>query len=309
MNASAESLPIAPAQEGQAPVKDRLTTTAFLATLFHGIVILGVTFAAPKGIDPPAPTLEVLLQGEDIGQPDNLSAEYLSDRNQKGNGNTDEQGRPSNPASSLIPVEQAGVADGNGSQFQDAAKGQRTAEVVSARGDQSEVDLRSGNPTPAQRAESPLALAASEPTPAASDAMDDSLRLRGKQDGKIEVIPNTRESRLAPYLDEWRRKMERLGTLNFPQVARQGPAPGNPVLEVAIGADGALQGIVVRRSSGSKELDQAAIRILRLGSPFDPFPADLRDVYDQLRFAYEWQFLEGGTTRGTVSVPATNVRD
>jgi hypothetical protein len=31
-----------------APVRDRLTTTLFLAALFHGIVILGVTFAAPK---------------------------------------------------------------------------------------------------------------------------------------------------------------------------------------------------------------------------------------------------------------------
>jgi len=310
VNASAESLPIAAAQEGQAPVKDRLTTTVFLAALFHGIVILGVTFAAPKGVDPPAPTLEVLLQGADIGQPDNLSAQYLSDRNQLGNGNTDEQGRPSNPAPSLIPVEQAGVADGNGSQFKDATQGTRSAEVVSARGDVSEVELNSGNPQPAQSSESPLALAAAEPTPAASDAVDDSLRLRGKQDGKLEVIPNTRESRLAPYLDEWRRKMERLGTLNFPQEVRQKGLPsGNPVLEVAIGADGTLEGIVVRRSSGSKELDRAAIRLLRLGSPFDPFPAELRESYDQLRFAYEWQFLEGGTTRGTVSVPSTNVRD
>ena len=309
MNAPAESLPI-DAQEGQAPVKDRLTTTVFLAALFHGIVILGVTFAVPKGLDPPAPTLEVLLQGEDAGQPDNLDAQYLSDRNQVGNGNTDEQGRPSNPASSMIPLDQAGISDGTGSQYQDATEGLQVTEVVSAKSDQNEVDFNSGKQQPSRRNETPLALASSAPSPIATDAVDDSLRLRGKQDGKVEVIPNTRESKIAPYLDDWRRKVEKLGSENFPQLAaRGGKATGNPVLEVAIRADGTLENIVVRRSSGRKELDQAAISILRLASPFNPFPSDLSDVYDQLRFAYEWQFLEGGTTRGTVSVPATDVRD
>jgi protein TonB len=65
------------------------------------------------------------------------------------------------------------------------------------------------------------------------------------------------------------------------------------VLEVAIRADGSLGQIIVRRSSGRKELDQAALSILRLASPFDPFPSDLRKKYDELRFAYEWQFLGG----------------
>ena len=35
------------AVEGAPPVNDRFTTTLFLAALFHGIVILGVTFALP----------------------------------------------------------------------------------------------------------------------------------------------------------------------------------------------------------------------------------------------------------------------
>ena len=49
------------AREGDAPVRDRLTTTLFLAALFHGIVILGITFAAPISNNRPTPTLEVLL--------------------------------------------------------------------------------------------------------------------------------------------------------------------------------------------------------------------------------------------------------
>lgn len=286
--------------EGDAPVKDRLTTTLFLAALFHGIVILGITFAGPLAGPQPPPTLEVvLLPGGDASAPDNPTAQYLAQRNQLGTGTTDERVRPANPASSPLPAQQEGVADGNGNEYREAVAGQLSNEFVSSRSERSEVDFRSGENQPAQDAQAPLALAVTAPSPIASNATDTTLRLRGRQDGKYEVLPNTRESILAPYLDSWRRKVEKLGTMNFPQVARAQPASANPVLEVAIRADGSLGAIVVRRSSGRKELDQAALSILRLASPFDPFPADLRKKYDELRFAYEWQFLGGP---GTVSV-------
>ena len=63
MNAAAPEtapLPI-DVREGSAPVKDRMTTTLFLAALFHGIVILGVTFAVPMLEKQPAASIEVLL--------------------------------------------------------------------------------------------------------------------------------------------------------------------------------------------------------------------------------------------------------
>ena len=310
MNAPAESVPfVADVQEGQASVKDRLTTTMFLAALFHGIIILGVTFAVPRGLDPPAPTLEVLLtMNEDTGQPVNLDADYLSDVNQVGSGNTEDDVRPANPASSIIPVQQAGTQDGNGSLYLDPTSGQRVTEFITARSDVSEVSFRDGQERPAQTAEIPAALAAVDPNQVATDAMDDSLRLRGRKTGEVEIIPNTRESKIAPYLDGWRGKVEMLGTRNFPQVIRQGTPTGNPVLEVSIRSDGKLTNVLVRRSSGRKELDQAAISILRMASPFDPFPTDLSEQYDELRFAYEWQFLEAGKP-GTLSVPATEVRN
>lgn len=299
--------PVVGPQEGDAPVKDRLTTTLFLTALFHGILILGITFAAPGSGKQPTPTLEVvLLTGADTSAEDNPTAQYLAQRNQIGTGTTDEYVRPANPASSTLPAQQEGVADGNGAEYREAVAGQLSNEFVSARSDRSEVAYRSGEDQPVRQAEAPLALAPTLPSPITTNATDTSLRLRGRQDGQYEIIPNTRESILAPYLDSWRRKIERLGTMNFPQVARAQPATANPVLEVSIRADGSLGEIIVRRSSGRKELDQAALSILRLASPFDPFPADLRKKYDELRFAYEWQFLDGGP--GAVSVGEDQLR-
>ena len=56
--------------------------------------------------------------------------------------------------------------------------------------------------------------------------------------------------------------------------------------------------MLIRRTSGSPELDQAALEILKLASPFDPFPPELAAKYRVLRFAYEWQFSGGAPGAG-----------
>ncbi len=75
------------------------------------------------------------------------------------------------------------------------------------------------------------------------------------------------------------------------------------MVEVGIAADGKLDRVLIRRTSGSPELDQAALEILKLASPFDPFPPELAAKYRVLRFAYEWQFSGGHPAPGSVSVP------
>jgi protein TonB len=119
------------------------------------------------------------------------------------------------------------------------------------------------------------------------------LRMRGEAVQQLWIAADTRESDVAVYLDSWRRKIERVGTMNFPDVARRQKLSGTPVIEVTIGADGKLLQSVLRRSSGHAEIDEAAMRILKLAAPYDPFPADLSVNHDEIRIAYEWQFLGG----------------
>jgi protein TonB len=131
-------------------------------------------------------------------------------------------------------------------------------------------------------------------------AADERLHLRGKPSADGLLRADTRESAIAGYLDGWKRRIERVGTLNFPNEARRRELSGNPVIEVAIRSDGSLQAVIVRRSSGHRELDDAAVAIVRLAAPFDPFPAAMRERYPVLRFAYEWQFLNGRLGSGAV---------
>ena len=116
-----------------------------------------------------------------------------------------------------------------------------------------------------------------------------SLHADGPRERTVSV--DTQEALFAGYLAAWKQRVELLGTLNFPDAARRAGLTGNPVLEVAIGADGGLREIVVVRSSQQKLLDQAALRILRLAAPFEPFPEEIRRQYDVLRFVYEWRFI------------------
>jgi protein TonB len=131
-------------------------------------------------------------------------------------------------------------------------------------------------------------------------AADENLHLKGDPSSDDRLLADTRESLIAGYLDGWKRRVERVGTLNFPDEARRQGMSGNPVLEVAIRADGRLEQVLVRRSSGHRELDIAALRIVRLAAPFNPFPAAMREQYPVLRFAYEWQFIRGRLGGGSV---------
>ena len=96
------------------------------------------------------------------------------------------------------------------------------------------------------------------------------------------------------YIAAWVRKVEDIGAMNFPAIARQLNLNTGPTLDVAIRADGSLQEVRIARSSGHAELDQAAQRIVRLGAPYAPFPLQLRQRYDVLHIARPWCFDPGG---------------
>jgi periplasmic protein TonB len=104
------------------------------------------------------------------------------------------------------------------------------------------------------------------------------------------ISTSTREYRYASYMEAWRRKVERIGNLNYPEEARRKGLYGNLILHVSVRADGSLEGVRVVRSSGQDVLDQAAVRIVELAAPFAPFPPDIAAETDLLDITRTWQF-------------------
>ena len=94
----------------------------------------------------------------------------------------------------------------------------------------------------------------------------------------------------AQYLYEWRARMERIGNQNYPAEARRLGLQGVVLMLVAINADGTLHDVQIRKSSGNKILDAAAIRRVKLAAPFAPLTQEMRKDTDILEIIRTWQF-------------------
>jgi protein TonB len=276
----------------------------FLAALIHGILIIGVTFNAVLGNEfKEAISLEVTIVADPdrfVDAPD--KAAYLAQASQHGAGNTRETARPSAPLQSNVPFDNAGDVDGQS--LMDANTHQKMADQrVSTRSKQS--NRVSDNPRDEPKPERSTAIAlesgteSSLPLPSSDEA---NLRIQDDDPRRLVTSVDTRESNVAGYLDRWKRKIEAIGVNYFPEKGITQGLAGSPTLEVTINASGQLGDVIVRSSSGSKILDQAALNILRRAAPFEPFPETIRIDFDQLRFAYKWQFAElGAETTASVN--------
>lgn len=285
--------------------RDRLSSTLFLAALFHGILILGVTFTGDRAARDPAPTsLDVVIVARDYAQraaPRNPA--LLAEQNLVGRGNAplDARLRTAPPAS---PVPAAPGPDRDGDLAPPARAGEaRAAEqrltALSPRRERVLPGAPGGAVRPVRQA---YVTGETQPTELVTDP-DAVTVIPDANPRELMVSANTRESRIAGYLNTWKNKVERVGTLNFPNASELATIRTYPVLEVAVTADGDLKEVVVRSSSGYRNLDQAAMEILRIAAPFEPFPEVLREDYDVLRFAYEWRF---GSAMGSGRITAVS---
>ena len=280
--------------ESSAP--DRLPPMIFLAALLHGIVIIGVTFNAVIGdYFSEAVSLEVTIVADPDKSFDRLDdAMYLAQASQEGSGNTDDQARPSAPLESNMPVDNIG--EENGDAFESTVAENRSADEVLAARENADRRVRNDpRIDPNDRSSTALAMeSGSEMTlPLPKDANANFL-VRDQNRRQIVISADTRQSNIAGYVDRWKRKIETVGQRYLPaQIALRGLS-GSPTLEVTIAASGALSEVIIRSSSGSSAIDQAALNILERAAPFEPFPEAIRADHPELNFIYKWQFQNQG---------------
>lgn len=293
MHAEALTVPIRP--------RDRLATTLCFALLVHGLLILGIGFTADDPTATGQRTLEiVLVNAPDDERPDR--ADYLADAAQRGAGNTDERTRPRSPDAT------------RGDPSADAVRGSGTARAAGREPDASADDAR----PPASDASDPVIAAtgahvqvaltlragAGSAAPAAfgTPVMLPSIPADTRAHTAVAysgdprerfISVNTDEALYATYLHAWRERVERVGNLNYPDEARRRGLDGALELEVALGAAGNVRQLRVRRSSGHRLLDDAALRIVYMAAPFPPFPDELKREVDALRFVFVWEFGDG----------------
>jgi len=123
--------------------------------------------------------------------------------------------------------------------------------------------------------------------------LDQRNKVAAMQKRRKQISASTQEYKYAAYMNAWRKKVENIGNLNYPDEAKSKKLYGSLLLHVSINSDGSIQHIRVARSSGHKVLDDAAIRIVRLAAPYAPFPPAIKKEVDILDITRTWQFRNG----------------
>src|SRR5687768_8710639 len=259
----------------------------------HALLVLGIAINlnVPKW-DAPHNVLDVVLvNAKSASRPQ--KADALAQANLDGGGNTDQKLRAKTP---FPNAEQRRSAE----ELKAAEARRRELEAEAQ-----ELMTRMKSKASAPPVETPAQTAAKADMEA-RDLIDRSLEIArleaqiARQHQEYQQRPKRKfvgaraeEYRFAQYVDNWRQKVERIGNLNYPAEARARRVYGSLKMTVAIKANGEVESIEVDRSSGHKFLDQAAIRIVRLASPFDRFPDNIRADTDVLHITRTWSFARG----------------
>jgi periplasmic protein TonB len=281
---------------------DRLGLALFTSILVHMVVILGITFSAPRIRLPGSESLEItLVQTRTDRAPTN--PQFLAQSNQDGGGTSESR----DIARSPLPVQE--MSDQNSRMPLAKPEPQRRVNslndlIALLTGEEARRAVATREPHPEKKEERITPERMGLPERNAREAERARLNAEiNRNFQEFQAMPRhkylnarTQEYKYAAYMDAWRAKVERVGNLNYPEQAKRQGIAGSLVLDVAIRPDGSLQDVQVLRSSGQRVLDDAARRIVTLAAPYAPLPPDMRADIDILHITRTWKFQETGVS-------------
>lgn len=275
--------------------RDRALVAAVATSVVLHAIALSIHFKFPEALRwsaANAPLEVVLVNARTRERP--VKADVLAQANLDRGGNVDQDRRAKSPLPVTNPREPG----------RDLVQAQRRVQQLEA---QQQRLLALARETKSRvAAETPKPAPAETPAPPnGRDLADRALammRLEAEINRKIEeyqkrprkkfIGARATEYRFAQYEEDWRAKVERVGTLNYPAEAR-GKLYGTLRLTVTLRPDGSVDSVELDRSSGLKVLDAAAFKIVRMAAPFAPFPPEIRRDTDLLVITRTWFFGQG----------------
>lgn len=274
---------------------DRLGFTLFLAALVHLALILGVGFTVVK----PAEirhTMDITLATFKSEKPPE-KADFQAQDNQQGSGTLEHTAAPKTTEQAPFQDSEVRKVTPPATPQQPATRQEAPKAAVATRAPQQQK-------TPVKR-EDAKPVAQTRPAPVFDSAQlsAEIASLEAELAQEVQAYAkrpkihrlnaaSTMRDKGAWYKEEWRKKVERVGNLNYPDEARRQQIYGNLRMMVSINRDGSLYEVLVLESSGQPVLDQAAQRIVRLAAPFAPFTGDLAE-FDRLEIIRTWRFARG----------------
>ncbi len=321
------------AQIGPTPY-DRLGLTVSIAILIHALIVFGVNFTKEDRANTRMNTMEIVLVNQETKEPE--ESNVLAQKNLEGGGETKEITEPMTSIESNFSelTQQAierpsiegellqnhniemnkneipEILDVNKENIETIAVKDIENEVIDLVSEKQkpdflyekldELDVKkkiAKKPSPPAIPTSEELLSNSFEIATSNNEVRRKMIERTKRPKRKFISASTKEYEYATYMDAWRRKVERVGNLNYPEEAKKLNLTGSLRLDVALNKDGTINEITLRKSSGEKLLDDAAIRIVELAAPFSPFPKNIENQVDILHILRTWQFINNKSFR------------
>ena len=278
---------------------DRLSLTFCLAFILHALLVLGIVFVPEDKVNPRYESMEIVLVQQSSEPAED--AEVLAQANLHG-GEVEEESiatsllpplpyqettevtAPAETQSRESPAEPELAATALTTDAVSAVAVEAQNTITAMEENQDKIDTDRPNATELVTNSLKMATLSSE--------VKRKLETKVKRPKRTFISASTREYKYAAYMEAWRAKVERVGNLNYPEEARRRNISGQLILDVALNPDGKINQITIRRSSGHKVLDNAAIGIVELAAPYSPFPQAIRTETDVLHITRTWQFLD-----------------
>ena len=274
----------------ESPTTDRLALTLFLATALHALVILGISFDVfdRDNDEQNVPTLDITVVNRQQTKPPE-EYDYLAETSQDGAGNTEDKVQPQQESLAQTPPPAPPV------------ESTPTPTQVMTADTSSRKIQKSEEPKPDEKSEVTSAaelINRSMEMLTLNQQINQTLQAYSKTPKSKFISARTKEFKYASYMRDWVAKVERVGELNYPDAARRENLSGKLIVQVAVYPDGSVREITIRKPSGYKILDDAAVRIVKLAAPFAPFPESIKKETDVLYITRTWVFTSGNRLRG-----------
>ncbi|MDY0249831.1 MAG: energy transducer TonB [Pseudomonas sp.] len=274
---------------------DRLGFTLLIAALLHLAIILGVGFTTTD-LPELSKSLDVTLATFSSEQAPE-KADFIAQDNQQGSGTLEEVATPSTTEKVLFQDTQVNKVQ-VASRIEATPVTEPKKQVISTSHPQpKKVQSVTKTPVKPQPTRSvPVMdreqLSADIASLEAELALDQQKYAKRPRVSRQNTVATKRDIS-AWYRDDWRKKVERVGNLNYPDEARRKGIYGSLRVLVIIKSNGSLDHMRVLESSGYPVLDRAALNIVRTAAPFAPFTGELAANYDQVEIIRTWRFERG----------------
>ena len=267
-----------------------------VSVLAHA-ALLAVRFAAPDAFrqQPADPGLEVILVNAKHAKAP-AKADALAQANLEGGGSAD-AGRARSPLPDLRRIENGESIKALQRRIAELEQQQQSV-LTRVRASQFHAPPKTEQDKPDPTRQGADALDTSRAISRAAAEVIERIEDQNKRPKRTQITPSTRQVGYALYYKEMQKRIEEVGTLNFPQHNGK-KLYGELVVYIPVFQDGTIYtrdgGPRVERSSGNPALDAAALKIVRQAAPFGNFPANMRtqgkddlwEVITRFRFTRE----------------------